>query len=424
MTDLHHPLQALHEGHWFKLICGASYQHLASIRDLTLVYTLAGADCIDVAADPAVITAAQEAIQIATTLKTHDLIASPTVNLANSAQTVNSGPLLTHRPWLMVSLNDGEDPHFRKASFDPDRCPPDCPRPCERICPAQAIAFPAPPAPQGVIADRCYGCGRCLPICPIGQIITESTVVDPAQILPQIVALGIDAIEIHTQIGRVADFQRLWSAILPHCDRLKLLAISFPDGDDAIAYLWFLYNLIRETWSGPLVWQTDGRPMSGDLGKGTTHAALKLAQKVLAEGPSGFVQLAGGTNAHTVTKARQLGLLATPASPVGQEPDSRTAIASRHPRQIAGIAYGSYARTQLAHWLETEGAVGPSDAPAVTSQALATRPDRLWAAVQQASALVAQLKSHPLPILKDDVNGVEVHDAHPLPQSPFARSLA
>jgi len=28
-----------------------------------------------------------------------------------------------------------------------------------------------------------------------------------------------------------------------------------------------------------LIWQTDGRPMSGDIGDGTTIAAVKLGQK-------------------------------------------------------------------------------------------------------------------------------------------------
>ena len=60
MKDRDSPLKSLENGNWFKLICGASYQHLPDIRNLALVYTLAGADCIDVAADPATIAAAQE----------------------------------------------------------------------------------------------------------------------------------------------------------------------------------------------------------------------------------------------------------------------------------------------------------------------------------------------------------------------------
>ena len=85
------------------------------------------------------------------------------------------------------------------AAFDPSLCPPDCPRPCVRICPAAAIHMPHPspavsPASdmprrhvdtsaatpsvaaigsqEGVQPDRCYGCGRCVPVCPHGLIGT------------------------------------------------------------------------------------------------------------------------------------------------------------------------------------------------------------------------------------------------------------
>jgi hypothetical protein len=46
--------------------------------------------------------------------------------------------------------------------------------------------------------------------------------------------------------------------------------------------------------------------MSGDIGAGTTHAALRYGQALLASGPPGFVQLAGGTNHHTATKFQAL----------------------------------------------------------------------------------------------------------------------
>jgi hypothetical protein len=104
VTELYYPLRSLREGNWFKLICGASFQHLPAVRNLTLAYTLAGADCIDVAADPAVIASALDALQVAT-------------ELGEEAQVRGFG--FSHRPLLMVSLNDGEDPHFRKAEFDP-----------------------------------------------------------------------------------------------------------------------------------------------------------------------------------------------------------------------------------------------------------------------------------------------------------------
>jgi hypothetical protein len=68
VTDLYHPLRSLVQGNWFKLICGASFQNLPAIRNLTLAYALAGVDCVDVAADPAVVAAAQEALQTANAL--------------------------------------------------------------------------------------------------------------------------------------------------------------------------------------------------------------------------------------------------------------------------------------------------------------------------------------------------------------------
>ena len=128
----------------------ASFQHLPAVRNLTLAYTLAGADCIDVAADPAAIAAAKEALQVRSTIQ---------------AQTQNPRFGGQGWPWLMVSLNDGEDPHFRKAEFNPAECPADCCRPCEKICPAEAIVFPgAGEGVSGVIDQRCYGCGRRLPV--------------------------------------------------------------------------------------------------------------------------------------------------------------------------------------------------------------------------------------------------------------------
>lgn len=244
----------------------------------------------------------------------------------------------------MVSLNDGDDPHFRKATFDPSRCPADCPRPCEAICPAHAIQFGSHPEQSGVIDSRCYGCGRCLPVCPIHHIETRSHQASPnaviADVLPQ-----VDAIEIHTQVGRLQEFTQLWQAIAPYCQSLKVLAVSCPDGDGLTAYLQALHRLMAPL-PCPVIWQTDGRPMSGDIGKGVTHAAIRLGQKVLAANLPGYVQLAGGTNAYTVPKLEELGLLNTHPC------YSDTSAESAASRFISGVAYGSFARVLLAPVLQ------------------------------------------------------------------------
>ena len=70
-------LESLRSHQWFKLICGASYQHLPAIRNLALIYTLAGANCIDMAPDPATIAAAREGIAAAIEVNVNVKMRSP-----------------------------------------------------------------------------------------------------------------------------------------------------------------------------------------------------------------------------------------------------------------------------------------------------------------------------------------------------------
>lgn len=342
------PLLSLQKNNWFKLICGASYQHLPAIRNLTIAYTLAGADCIDLSADQAVINAAKDGIKIANSLK-------------NEAK--KRGYYYHNLPYLMVSINDGEDPHFRKAEFDFNQCPSKCDRPCEKICPADAIKFTN--LHQGVIDELCYGCGRCLPVCPSNIIETRSYISTPEIVINWFQELQIDGIEIHTQVGHENNFKQLWQKISPHLSSLKLIAISCPYEQNVIEYLEYLYTQIKPI-SIPLIWQTDGRPMSGDIGIGTTHLAIKYAQQAINSNLTGYIQLAGGTNQHTTTKLRSLNLLAK--------------------NKVSGIAYGGYARKLLTDiFAELEQISN-------TNQ-LEKYPDLLWQAVKKANLLISPLKS-------------------------------
>ena len=324
------PEQALRRGHWVKLICGASNQDLAAIVDLCGIYTLAGVQAIDVAADPAVVAAARRGMAWV------------------MERSTGHGA-----PWLMLSLSDGADPHFSKARFDSEQCPPSCPRPCARVCPALAIGERG-----GVIAERCYGCGRCLPACPLGLIEAREHALSAEAVTPLLVALQPDAVEIHTQPGRgVAFAQRLDQVLAAHLP-LQCLSVSCgleapangrgealairaeasgrdrssaePSGLERLAAeLWQRFARLRAAGLRPL-WQLDGRPMSGDVGDGTAHAAVRLLAALRPWAPPGPLQLAGGTNGHTLELLRR---------------HAGSAAAAR--RLSAGVAFGGMARRQL-----------------------------------------------------------------------------
>jgi Fe-S-cluster-containing hydrogenase component 2 len=403
-VDRNDYIRSLKSGSWVKFISGASNQDLPLIRNMCFLYTLAGVDCIDLSADPAVIITATKGVELA-------------MNRLGLSQ--------AKRPLIMISVNDDDDPHFRKAVFDKNRCPPTCPRPCEKVCPARAI----PPLTvikesavinsmdsyqintagisgimsAGVIADRCYGCGRCIPICPIGLILTESYSVSKSAIIDFFRSGTVDAIEIHTLQHHENAFADLWDTIGDDViSSAKVLSISFPDmGDSTISYLNSLQSIIesRDAWrgfSGVQIWQSDGRPMSGDIGRGTAHKSSNLAAFVMDElanneidkgihggvvdisGSSAnsadiplqrnsprsglidiysgqhFIQLAGGTNDYSASTAKKEGLV------------GRTGF--------GGFAFGGYARRiigDILHDLEvTNPGSNIEDHPIILAQCL------------------------------------------------------
>ncbi|KAL0538037.1 hypothetical protein IC582_027031 [Cucumis melo] len=370
-------LQSLQNGNWVKLICGASFEDVVDIRNLSLVYTLAGVDCIDCAADASVVSAVNEGIQAA------------------------RGIIGVRRPWVMISVNDDQDLHFRKAEFDPGNCPIDCSRPCEIVCPANAISLQEEALKElsqvagvsgilkgGVITERCYGCGRCSPVCPYDKINLVTYVRDAATTVKLIKRGDVDALEIHTNGRQTTYFQELWDKLGDSSKYLRLVAVSLPNigRDLTVSTMKTMFSIMESQLHCLNLWQLDGRPMSGDIGRGATRETIAFAAQLARtnDRPPGFLQLAGGTNFHTVDGLKKERLFQSTST---IENSTNEELSSSLNALIGGIAYGGYARKIVGRVLSSMQTQN-GDAN------IEDYPDSLLAALVEALTLVGTVKCY------------------------------
>ena len=201
----------------------------------------------------------------------------------------------------MISISDGNDIHFRKAKFDPLKCPPHCPRPCEKVCPTYAIDN------LGVKESKCYGCGRCINSCPLNLINEYEYNLSKDDLFLTLQKIKPDAVEIHTEINRIDAFAKVADILKSYGTTLKKISISCglnqsfrqsQKPEDLLKAFWQRYEILKKL-DIPLIWQLDGRPMSGDLAPTTSRDAIKLFEKIGSDLPPGLIQLAGGTNEKT-----------------------------------------------------------------------------------------------------------------------------
>ncbi|XP_006841453.2 uncharacterized protein LOC18431263 isoform X2 [Amborella trichopoda] len=378
-----YPVDSLKKGNWVKLICGASFEDVADIRNLSLVYTLAGVDCIDCAADASIVNAVNEGISVA-----KDIVS-------------------LRSPWIMISVNDDVDLHFRKAEFDPSECPPNCSRPCEKVCPADAITLQRVTSDEGlpleiassskleggVIRGRCYGCGRCFPVCPYDKIRSNTYVRCPTATAELLKRNNVDAIEIHTSAREINSFEKLWNSLADFVGHLNLVAVSLPDlGESTVDAMNKMYTIMNPFLKCYNLWQLDGRPMSGDIGRGATRDAIAFAARMssIKDKPHGFLQLAGGTNFHTVGGLKEAGLFQTPnIQEDGNDVHQAERFSGWPYASIGGVAYGGYARKIVGRVLnKMQSEEGPAH--------IERYPDYLVEALEEALSLVGPVKCYTL----------------------------
>lgn len=292
-------LSALAERRFFKLIGGGCLTEADTVARLSAVYAAAGADCIDIAPEPAVLSAVKALLDIL--------------------------PAKTPRPALMVSIPLDPDPHFRKI----DLAEPDCILcgACVPICPTEAIEIS--PAGLDISQPLCYGCNRCVTVCPT-EALSLAPFLMKETLTPVLASPAVDAVEIHTRYadpcmanGFLADYEPLL--------RDKVIALCFrPDQVDPDQWLNFT-QVFLDRFEAVLL-QVDGQPMSGSDKPEASLAAISAArlakQHLDAAGMNVPITISGGINTHTAAYLR--------------EPPNRF---------IAGVGMGTIARRHVWHYL-------------------------------------------------------------------------
>ncbi len=312
-------LKSLRQKHYHKLIIGAALKDFASIEHYAYLFTHAEADAIDISAFPLSLIYAQRGIA--------------------RARTENSQLI---EPLTMVSVNIGEDPHFRRIEVDWDNCT-NC-QLCVPSCPSKA--FSIQDGNFSYEANLCYGCSNCLPYCNYEALDFDKWDASSPSTITELVELGANAFEIHLSPNLEA-FKQYYSE-LPSCDTvLESFSIGSQllSQEQLIQAAETIISCVRTKYGGvhPLILQVDGLPLSGardlyslqesgylinsedDKDLACIEAAHLVKRHLEEEklDEEVYIQIAGGTTEHSLAKARTLGV------------------------NIDGVAIGSYARKLL-----------------------------------------------------------------------------
>lgn len=307
-------LQFLNDKNSFKFICGASLTDTEKIKDLATIFSLSGTNIIDISPESTVIEAAMSGINIATEYSNNEPDKYPYYN----------------EPVLMVSINAGEDPHFKTASINLDLC--DQCKLCINVCEFKAISFAEDINNIRLDKNVCYGCNKCILICPKKAIILEQNTIDLSDILTKLIDNYITGIEIH--VGSctketLTEFREKIIGILGS-DFINEILISYSLESSLYStkeFINYAQHIVAISDTKPII-QVDGTPMSGNISTASSLQSLAAAQVLINSNVDAYIILAGGINHLTKTYSKLFNI------------------------DCNGIAMGTYARKLLWPYLD------------------------------------------------------------------------
>ncbi len=333
-----------------KLIIGAALKDFQSIEDYAYYFTHAQANVIDISAFPHSVISAKKGIERA-------LLQDP----------------LLKEPLIMVSVNIGEDPHFRRIELDVESCT-EC-LDCLPTCPSGAFSVIARKAePDEAISksrhceeqsdeaispkdalddgqfsyniDLCFGCANCLPACTDKALSFKNWNSFDTQSLKELIELGASAIELHLNHD-LEGFKNFYED-LPKSFLLESFCIGSNTANKNDLHQ-AVDSIIESVFTKHekdyrFVIQTDGIPLSGarDLKiENKDQLSIDKAKLVIDYihdkysnlKEQIFIQLAGGTDETSLKKALSQKI------------------------SVSGVAIGSYARKKIKDTTETQEAI-------------------------------------------------------------------
>ena len=273
-----HLKKKLIENKCFKVICGAGNEDKEEVKKISFIYSLAGATLLDVSANPDVVRASVEGINLA--------------NKFNAKYNIG----VENKPFIVVSVGMPGDHHVRKSYIDPSTCI-GC-KICIPVCPTRAIpenfvdkldyfkklggSFTEENQDKEiVIKELCIGCGKCSAICPKDNIISyRHPKNELKKLLPECISAGAESIELHAGVSEDELTLDEWQIIKDSnpnqfnsvcLDRLNLSNFLLENRIEKIK------NISEEK----LIIQADGIPMSGgENDYNTTLQAIACADVI------------------------------------------------------------------------------------------------------------------------------------------------
>lgn len=279
----------------FKLVCGAGNECAQDVERLVALYSDAGCEVFDISANPEILKAAKQGLKI-------------------------SGK--THNRYICVSVGIKGDPHILKSEIDPKKCQ-QCNR-CRFICPFDAIKN------CSVIYEKCLGCGKCQKICPANAISLKDTDKDLNLVLPELINMGIDCIELHATSENEEDIWDKWETINKKFNGIVSICIDRLNlGNKQV--LRRIEKMLEYRKPFTTIIQADGIPMSGcDDEYKTTLQAVAMAEIIQDAKLPVYIVISGGTNSKTSKLANLCNL------------------------EYKGIAIGSYARKIVKEYIQRD----------------------------------------------------------------------